>query len=38
MYKYSTKEIDLEEYLESLFNWIPDILQYCDYYFNQFKK
>lgn len=36
MYKYSTKEFDLEEYLEYLFNWIPQRLQYCDYYFNQF--
>lgn len=36
MYKYSTKEFDLEEYLEYLFNWIPERLQYCDYYFNQF--
>ena len=36
MYKYSTKEFDLEEYLNYLFEWIPERLQYCDFYFDQF--
>lgn len=35
MYKYSTKEFNLEEYLNYLFDWIPKRLQYCDSYFNE---
>ena len=35
MYKYSTKEFDLDEYLDFLFQWIPERLSYCDQYFTE---
>ncbi|GAH07530.1 unnamed protein product, partial [marine sediment metagenome] len=31
---YSTKEFDLDEYIESLFEFIPERLDFCDIYFS----
>ncbi|MFX0073185.1 MAG: CotH kinase family protein [Candidatus Hermodarchaeota archaeon] len=36
MYKYSTKEFDLEEYISYLIKWIPERLTYCDSHFSKF--
>jgi hypothetical protein len=33
-YLYSTKEFELNEYIENLFQFIPERLEYCDNYFN----
>ena len=33
-YLYSTKEFDLEEYIDELFQFIPKRLEFCDSYFN----
>ena len=35
MYKYSTKEFDLDEYLDYLFYWIPERLSFCDQHFGE---
>ena len=34
-YLYSTKEFDLEEYINKLLEFIPERLEYCDLYFSE---
>ncbi len=35
-YIYSTKEFDLDEYINYLYDWIKDRLEFCDSVFEDF--